>query len=281
MITEKLIFKIPYEIAPIPDDFATIFGANYYDDWNFNDAGSLSLTGSLINRITSSGLNGGVFSSTASYRPKLTTDAIIGKDVADFDGVGEYMIVAGSTGSYNFLHNSSGGCVIIVGKVQDVNPNAGYAILANTNGGSPDIGAFIFFEDRDFIPIPKNNSLRSNVVRGVSGMLTSANLTADSAYLPQQYNSLVNVFDGGNATAAERNSIIINNGSEIKNNVDTNAASASNASGVLNLGASRSLSFFFKGQISRVIIADTIPTPTQLTKIQTRLNYDYGTFPIS
>ena len=52
MITEKLIFKIPYEIADVPD-YDVIFGANYFDHWDFNNAGSLTLTGTLIDEARS------------------------------------------------------------------------------------------------------------------------------------------------------------------------------------------------------------------------------------
>ena len=85
MITEKLIFKIPYEFDPV-ESWADIFGANLFDWWDFNDATSMTLTGALIDNITSQ-VSSRPFATGAGLRPTLITDATIGRDVADFDGV--------------------------------------------------------------------------------------------------------------------------------------------------------------------------------------------------
>lgn len=269
MITEKLIFKIPYEIAPIPDDFATILGANYYEDWDFNDAGSLSLTGSLIDSITSSGLNGGVFSSSLGARPTMFTDATLGKDIAIFDGVSDYMEVLGSAANYNFLHDGSGGCIITVLQ-QRVSPASIATILSNGFGG----GNVGFRSEISSLNIDR--ALASNA----AGLIYFN--PPSTAITNLTYNSNVKTFDVGNATAADKGNVILN-GTDNLNNVNTGAPSVANADDNLLMGVQASFlrtGFFLDGRIARVIIADVLPTPTQLTQIQARLNYEYGTFPI-
>jgi len=70
-------------------------------------------------------------------------------------------------------------------------------------------------------------------------------------------------------------------GTTNKNNVTANAVPSGNATYDMELGKLvNNTAQYFKGDIARIIIATAIPTATQLTQIQQRVQYEYGTFPI-
>lgn len=279
MIREKLIFKVPVEIVSNIKTFAQIFGANYYEDWNANDASSLSLTGSLVNSCTSIGLNGGVLAGSGSTRPSLVADASLGKNVFDFDGVSEFLQVASSVSDYNFLHSSAGGCVILISEITDSNPNNAQAIINNNGLGSSAVGFYVAFDDRS--AFSRNNALISAASKGDPGLVPSSVLINNS-FVTQSFVSSVSVLDSNNAVAADRNVVTLNGGAEVKNNTSTVSATGVNSSYDLTVGKSSAASSFFgKIKVTRIIIADVIPSATQLSEIQTTLNSEYGTFPIS
>jgi len=279
MITEKLIFKIPYEIPDVPD-YSAIFGANYYDHWRAWDAGSLTLTGSLVDSAASLTGSGRSMDSPGSGRPTLNADSIIGKNAFQFDGVNEFMQVASSTTDYNFLHNGAGGCVIIVGYIDDVNPDNAQVFLDNHNLTTAETGFDIVFDDRS--SSSRNNRVINRVSKSVGGQTPINNLSSDNVLLTQQYNNSTHIFDADNATAADRSVIVVNGGSEIKNNTNTFTPVLTSASNNLTLGRrTTTTDFHLKGSIAEVIIIDTIPTPTQLAQVQARLEFDYSTFPIT
>jgi len=246
-----------------------IFGANYYEDWDFDNASSLNLTGSLINSITSTGLNGGLFTESGANRPSLITDAIIGKDVAEFDGVGEFMRVLGSEGDYNFLHDGSGGCVIIVQKMLSAPTLLGFTLINGFGAGSTG------FRNQITNPLTSN----SVVSNGVSNSIINA---SSNAVTLNTYASNVLTFDADNATAADRAEVILN-GTSTKANTQTAAPSVANADKPLTMGvrADSLAGFFLHGTIARVIVADIDPSALQLSQLQTYLDSHYGTFPIS
>jgi len=261
VITEKLIFKIPYEIADVPD-YDVIFGANYYEDWNA-DLG-VSDSGGLVDSWTSQGLNGGVFGGSGATRPSVVSG--LGGSVIEFDGVSENLIVSGSTGDYNFLHDTNGGCVIIVYS-NLVTPAAQSQLVSNTFSG---IGFRILHNSASVV----NTAIRN------AGANIAINATTETT-TNTEYNSFVNVHDPNNATLLDRIESVTN-GISGKFNTTSGTPTASNASNNLTVGKrADASSFYLNGRVKRVIIADTIPTPTQLAQVQARLIYDYGTFPIT
>jgi len=263
VITEKLIFKIPYEIADVPD-YDVIFGANYFDHWDFNNAGSLTLTGTLIDEARSLTGSGRDFFSSGTQRPSIITDATIGRNVAEFDGVSENMFVFGSGTSYDFLHNGDGGCVIVVYK-SNTTPAIQSQLVTNSFG---DIGFRI-----------QHVGNINSVVRNAS---TNIIVNATTESTPNgDYASSVTVLDAGNATLVDR-AEQVTNGVSAKNNTTSGTPTLLQASNDLRIARRANAgSFYLDGTISEVIIADTIPTPTQLAQVQARLEFDYGTFPIT
>ncbi len=251
--------------APAPT-FASIFGANYYDDWDFNDLSTISQSGSgLIDSITSKGTNGGVFTSTGSIRPTSVLNATLGKYVGDFDGVSDIMSVAASTAMYNFLHNASG-AVFFIGNINSIVGNNW--LIGNGQTAISQV-AFNYYVLATDLKLLVNNGTR-----------TINSTTANSSVSGNKFDSLIVTVDNTNATPLDRSELIAN-GASFKNNVATDTGSVSNAQSNLKIGNAFGGSNYFNGQIARIVIIDTLPTPTQLAQVQTLLTSEYGTFPIS
>ena len=253
-----------------PLSFESIFGANYYDDWDFNDLATISQTGGgWINSITSKGLNGAVFSSTGARRPILTADVVLGKNIADFDGVSDYLEVPLSTAMYNFLHNGQGLIICVLKSKTSI--TATKSFIANAVG-TANVGFFL-------VGISLNK-LSHQILRGVGGTRTVRNDGSIVATV-SDYNSIVVVSNTSAGTATERSDLLIN-GVSNKNNSDTNAPSGSDANYNLVMGAAGNTgSLSANVKIARIVIIDTLPTTEQLAQVQTLLTSEYGTFPIS
>jgi len=245
-----------------------VFGANYYDHWRAWDAASLTLTGSLVNSAASLTGSGRSMVSTGGNKPSVITDATLGLNVFDFDGISEYMQVNASTALYNFLHNGSGGCVIAVYRSTALTTAIG-RVISNILTGTTDAGFFIQKGSAD-----KEQQLIANA----SAAITLNNNT--SLVGTTQVHSSVSIFDPNNATTLDKTYNIFD-GTTNKANSLTATPSVANANRNLIMGVLPNfIQSFFKGQIAEIIILDTVPTPTQLTQIQTILSQDYATFPI-
>jgi hypothetical protein len=265
--------------AAPPDDFATIFGANYLFDWNPDVSASVSVTGSAVDSIASVGLNTAAFTQTGAARPQLVTNQINGKPVIRFDGATSFMQIAASTALFNFLHNATGGTVIVVSKINLANSEVNMTLLVNNGGGTPVVGFSILYDDRS--SVSRQDVIINSITRGVSGAATSFNVTSNDYFDTLQFNSLINISDPANATAADRSSLILNGGAAVKNNVLTNAPSSANATDNMTLGRNSSTATaFLNGDIARIIIVDAKATPTQQAQVAARLTFEYGTFPI-
>jgi hypothetical protein len=250
-------------ISNIPPDFSTILGANYYDDWDFNNSASLSLTGSAINSITSSGSNGAVFSASGTARPTLVSADINGKDVASFDGVTDVMSVAASTAMYNFLHYGQGAIILVL----KVNNTGGVKIVLSNARLTSHTGFEFYFTAAEYA----GHSIYNTTATFLSAL--------DSSDLSSSYSSVVGKVDTQNATAYNKISDTINNSYDITNSANANGNNA-NATFNLYLGARPNLVLYYSGSIARMIVINALPTATQLALIQKRLEYEYGIFPI-
>jgi hypothetical protein len=267
--------------AAPPADFATIFGANYLFDWNPDVSASLSTSSGAVNSIASVGLNTAAFTQSGAARPQLVTNQINGKPVIRFDGATSFMEIAASTALFNFLHNATGGTVIIVSKVNVANSEVNMAFINNNGGASANVGYTIFYDDRT--SVSRQDVIINFISRGVTGAgnFTSSNISANDYFDTLQFNSLINISDPANATAADRSSLILNGGAAVKNNALTNAPSSANATDNMTIGRSSSTStIFLNGDIARIIIVNAKATPTQQAQVAARLAYEYGTFPI-
>lgn len=271
MIREKLIFKVLQEEPEKPKTPAQIFGANYYDDWDFNDLTTISESSGLIDSIDSKTGSGRNFTSSGANRPSLIYDSTnLNKYIADFDGVSEFMSIASSTGDYNFLHDGSGGTMIVVLKNDNISTSSQQRILMNI-GTKADTGIIFSTRNTGVILTQVFNGGGSNVV-----------IDNQVPFTDSVYHSIVAYMDSDNATPSDRSGIDIDNSGYAKNNTDNySPAPTGDATYDLHLGIQPNfLALEFNGKIARVIIIDTIPTSQQLSDLQYYLTSYYGTFPI-
>ena len=267
-------------VVPNPSE---IFGANLYDWWDITDSSTVTLSGSRIDAIDSkaSGSTRQLTSSGAN-RPQIVSNQVNGLQVANFDGVSEFMKVPSSTALYNFLHDqSNGGMAIVVSRVTDADPDAFYSFIDNNNTSAANVGIRLSYDDR--LIVPKNNNIYTSITRGISG---ASNATAqqdfDDIFETQQFNVVTQIYDPLSGFALERLNTIVNFGADNKANIYTNAPSTSDATFDLTVAAVGSLTFgFLKGDIAEIIITTGQPTALQLTQVQTYLTNKYGTFPIT
>ena len=112
--------------------------------------------------------------------------------------------------------------------------------------------------------------------RGVSGANASLNQTADLAH-PANTPVLISLIgDPGNSTAADRSSLRIDRGAEIKNNTDTNAASSSNASFTLQIGACGNNVLPHTGYIAEIVVLASIVSDAVRQRIEGYLAWKWG-----
>ena len=246
--------------------WASYFGANYYDHWRAWDAPSLTLTGLLINQANSLTGSGRNMVSTGGSRPTLINDPIIGKNCFGFDGTSDYMEVLGSTGLYNFLHDGAGGTVIIVFK-QVTTPSV-VGVIAGNGWGT-----------RGF----RSQYINIGGVWAVTHNGTSnfyINYTVPT-YPLNQFHSMISTFDVAQPIAANKGSIIVNNGTASNNNATLGTPSILNAANNFTVGKAAGLSsYFLNANVAEILIFDKVFTPTDIIVANTILTNDYGgTFP--
>jgi hypothetical protein len=249
------------------EEFSDVFGANYLFDWNPDVSASVSVTGSAVDSIASVGINTAAFTQSGAARPQLVANQINGKPVIRFDGATSFMAIASSTALFNFLHNATGGTVIIVSKTD--NTAAGRRILNNKTSAATTGSGFYFGRD---------NAGNSQIVSFNNSAIISAN---NSGAFLNQYESFLIINDVSNATLLDRTLTYKNNGSVLKNNTFSGTFANINAARNLHLGIPSDVAAtYFNGDIARIIIVDTKATPTQQAQVQARLAFEYGTFPI-
>jgi hypothetical protein len=147
------------------------------------------------------------------------------------------------------LHTAAGAgsTVVAVWKAgANSNPNAFYGLLGNSAFGTLNHGFAMGFDDR--LGAVKNESALAQIVRGVLGQPTAQNASADNAHPVNTAVILVHTSNPAASLPAGR-SILRINGTEIKNNTLTNAASTANATHLLQVGATGGNAFPLVGEI--------------------------------
>lgn len=209
---------------------------------------------------------------TLAARPVYRSAAQNGRNVIEWDGADDFL-TTGAASTFNHLHNGTSSLVCIVARPGLVsNPNAIYAFIDNCGISSGSIGYSLAYDDR--ASVPRNNVLFEQVSRGVLGNPSISNLSGD-AWTPNVFSIIDDCMDADNATAANRSKVRINNGTEIANNILTNAPSTSNATASMRIGSSSSGTFFLAGQIAEVIICND-QNVSLLAKLRGYLAWKWG-----
>jgi hypothetical protein len=195
-------------------------------------------------------------SATGTAQPKIVDSGSLvtegGKAALRFDGTDDLLTVAGSTASFNFLHDGTKSAMAIVASPGFVsNPNAIFSFFGNTGSASASVGVQIAYDDR--VVVPANNAINVAIRRGTVSV-SNAIHTENDAVLPVQSNLIFIIFDAGNATAAERVETAANGGVLLGNNALTNAPSASNATYDAQIGTMGNDVNLFAGKFLELIV---------------------------
>jgi hypothetical protein len=202
----------------------------------------------------------------------------IGGSVAiDFDGTNDVLTAATAT-DWNFLHQTGIYFNFGVSKAGNVaDPNSSYAVWGTRIAGDIN-GAFLTFDDRVSESI--NNALRHIAHRSggpVVVLVNTANnaVSANTRFLHTVYGDL------GNATAAEKSGIGVNNGAYVKNNATGGTIGTGNATNALSFGAAANatgvLSIFLRGQIFEQVFYASDQSANR-TAINTNINNFYSIY---
>ena len=224
------------------------------------DAADLSTisTATGVSEWRDKGPNGrNVAQGTGGTQPTLTPMGLNGRNVLSFSG-SQYLTSVSAASTWNFLHTTNGSSVFAVWRAGNVSdPNALYGLLGTNAVASANHGFALFFDDRS--SASRNERALAQTVRGVGGTGSAVNISADLAHPPNVPTLISNIGDPGNATAANRSFLRVNR-TLIQNNVDTLAASASNASFTLQIGALGNNVSPLVGYIAEIVILASIAT---------------------
>jgi hypothetical protein len=208
--------------------------------------------------------------STAASQPRLVNAGVIerrnGKPSLFFDGSNDFMTVASSTASFNYLHQSGQAFVSVV--AQSNSSSAAGVYLSNSNG-STQVGILLYSY--------ATARFESVISRAASGQNTSVNASANNAFTAGSLFLLINELDNNNATASQRNKIYHNGGSVIANNASTNAPSTANATNIMQLGRRNNNDLYLGGYISEVITWNSNQSSNR-TGIESNINGYYGIY---
>ena len=230
------------------------------------DATSITASGGAVSQWNDKSGNASNFTQgTGANQPTTGSRTINSLNVIDFDGTNDFLLCPSSSGLFNYLHNSTGGTTFIVG----IRETTGGVMHGNGGGGSATIGHY------HAINASANTDLL--ITNGNSG-LTSA-LQFDLTAMGTTAFYLTNKWDGNNATAANRLKESRNGAAFTGANIQTQAASNSNASQSLAIGADYtggSAGAFWNGAFGEIIFYEGILSSGDITSVQSYLASKWG-----
>ena len=241
------------------------------------DSGTVILNGSDASEWRDkSGNDRHASQATAARQPEYVSSAQNGLGALRFDAASQHFLTAGTTSTWNFLHNGSNAAVFILARCRSTgeNPNATHAYLSTGGAATASIGYRISYDDRSILP--RNNSLSVSVARGVSGTFASADFT-DDKLTPGTYHLISSYIDADNGTAANRTVQRVDGNASFSSNTANNAPSASNSTSSLHIGRDVATPILdFTGDICEVCIFDNHPATADRERIEGYLAHKWG-----
>lgn len=231
------------------------------------DTTSIAVSGTAVTQWSDkSGLGNDFTQVSSSARPLSGTTTQNGKNVVVFDGTNDCLNTNQAASYWKFLQNSPSTLFFAVNKTGTA---ATSSIIFNNNGSSGNIGYGVTLRYNGV------NDIFHWITIGSSGnynvfQYTSAVYTTNSFF----YASVTS--DPANGTAANRSEIRYLNGAAVKNNVATNAASSSNPTFALQVGADGDNGQFMQGNIGEILIYDTALNATDRGNIESYLATKWG-----
>ena len=218
-----------------------------------NEVGTITTTSGSLSQIRDFKGNGRIFDGAAGSRPTITPNALNGKASITCSGT-QWLTFNGLASVFNMLHTAAGaGATVVavweVGTSSD--PNAAYGLLGTSSQLTGNVGLGIIYDDRT--SSSRNDVVSAQIARGVSGQPTAGNASGNGAH-PANAPVIIACTSNPTASAVADKLILRVNGTEIKNNTFTNAASTANATFPLQIGAAGGNAFPLVGEIYMISI---------------------------
>ena len=231
------------------------------------DTSSIAVSGTAVTQWNDKSGQANHFTQVSSTaRPVSGTTTQNNKNVVVFDGVNDCLNTNQTAAYWKFLHNSPSTLFFAVNKTGTQQSSS---IIYNNDGSSSNIGYGVQLR------YGAENNIFHWITNGSSGNYTVFQNTA-AVYTTNTffYGSVTS--DPTNGTAANRSEIRFKAGAAVKNNAGTTAASSSNPSFALQVGADGDNGQFMQGNIGEIIVYDTALNATDRGKIETYLATKWG-----
>jgi hypothetical protein len=244
------------------------------------DASTVTTVSSAVSQWNDKSGNGrNAAQSTAGNRPEYQSAAQNGLNAVRFTAASAHFLTAGTTSTWNFLHNGTGSAVFFVSRVRSTgdNPNQVHTYLSTGGAGSLSVGCWIAYDDTS--SSSRNNGLNIRVANsGTGGLGTySSNDITNDKITPGTYHILSSYVDADNATAANRTVQRVDGSASFSSNTSTNTPSTSNSATALNIGRDvASATLDFTGDICEVLVFNTQPGTTDRQRIEGYLAHKWG-----
>lgn len=259
--------------------------------WDWSDGSQIYTDSSLTTLVSAdgdpiggikdkSGSNYHLTQTDPTKRGLYKTSILNGKSVGRTDGVNDHWFVASSNGYFKSIYYGGATVFLAVKAGVVASPNALYVVMGNNaNSGNP--GFFIGMENRT----GSMTKAARTLIYGASGIVAdpaSAPTTYANSFPPNTASIVTVKTDPQNATVANRLMTKLNNGSEIKANIETGSASNVNANAVLSVGSNATpagaFSFFTPGDFYEILIYPTILSETNADLVRGYLNSKWGIY---
>jgi hypothetical protein len=212
---------------------------------------------------------------TAGNRPVYQASAQNGLNAVRFTAASSHSLSAGTTSTWDFLHDGNSSSVFIVARVRSTgdNPNTIHCYLSTGAAATSSRGYSIAYDDT--ASDSKNNALHIKVARGSTAFSVSDN--TNDKITPGTYHILSSYVDADNATAGNRSASRIDGSAAFGSNVSTFPPSTSNSNYALTLGRDlRENTLDFTGDICEVLIFNTQPDTLDRQKLEGYLANKWG-----
>lgn len=215
-----------------------------------------------------SGLALNATQTTQANQPQIILSHKNGHPSLLFDGT-DRLEIASSTGSFNYLHSTTGSFSIVTQSGTTADPNALIGYFGNNAVASASRGIGFTYDDRASVPV--NNAYRLIVTKASAGQFVISDVVG-SSITPNVYSLLQCTLNPTSGTASLRDKVYVNTVGITTANAATQTVSASNASFNMQIGSGGNNSFLFIGYISEIIFYNTILTAGQLTYLSNNQN---------
>jgi hypothetical protein len=244
------------------------------------DASTVTTVSSAVSQWNDKSGNGrNAAQSTAGNRPAYQSAAQNGLNAVRFTAASSHFLTAGTTSTWNFLHNGTDSAVFIVSRCRDTgdDPNAAHTYLSTGGAGSSNIGYWLAYDD--IASASRNNGLNTRVANAgivVPGTYASFDNTNDKI-TPGTYHIISSYVDANNATAVNKTVQRVDGSASFGSNTITNTPSTSNSTTALNIGRDvASATLDFTGDICEILLFNTQPDTTNRQRIEGYLAHKWG-----